>query len=56
MAIQRAIQNEQARLHESDVPLLLDSDENCRQRDVVAVMDAAAGAGIKQMTVLPPRK
>lgn len=29
------------------------SEEDSRQRDVVAVMDAAAGAGVKSLKVLP---
>ncbi|SRR5579885_1695401 len=38
-----------------DEPLILNSDEDALQKHVVAVMDAAAGAGIKNMAVLPPR-
>lgn len=54
--IQQAIQAEQARTGNQDLPLNLTSDAEALQRYVVAVMDAAAGAGIKRMRVLPLRK
>jgi hypothetical protein len=39
-----------------DLPLNLSSDADAMQKYVVSVMDAAAGAGIKRMRVLPLRK
>lgn len=50
-----AIQAEQQKTQEQQLPLILNSDEDALQKDVVSVMDAAAGCGIKQMSVLPPR-
>jgi hypothetical protein len=35
------------------MPLNLQSDDDALQKYVVAVMDAAAGCGIKQLRVLP---
>ena len=55
-AIQQAIANEQQRAGTEDLPLNLSSDADAMQKYVVAVMDAAAGAGIKRMRVLPLRK
>lgn len=40
----------------TDIPLNLQSDGDALQKYVVAVMDAAAGCGIKQLRVLPLRK
>jgi biopolymer transport protein ExbD len=51
--ITQAIQAEQARAGTADIPLNLSSDADALQRYVVAVMDAAAGSGIKRMHVLP---
>jgi biopolymer transport protein ExbD/biopolymer transport protein TolR len=51
--IQQAIHNEQLKFGTDDVPLNLASDADAMQKYVVAVMDAAAGAGIKRMRVLP---
>lgn len=56
MHIQQAIVAEQQRAGNPDIPLNLQSDADALQKHVVAVMDAAAGAGIKQMRVLPLRK
>lgn len=53
MNIQQAIINEQHKFGKEDVPLNLASDADAMQKYVVAVMDAAAGAGIKRMRVLP---
>ena len=53
--IMEVIQQEQAKNQDDQMPLILNSDEDALQKDVVAVMDAAAGCGIKQMSVLPPR-
>ena len=53
--IMNAIQAEQAKNQAEDMPLILNSDEDALQKDVVAVMDAAAGCNIKSMAVLPPR-
>lgn len=51
--IQQAIHNEQQKAGSDDLPLNLSSDADAMQKYVVAVMDAAAGAGIKRMRVLP---
>jgi biopolymer transport protein ExbD len=51
--IQQAIHNEQLKFGTDDVPLNLSSDADAMQKYVVSVMDAAAGAGIKRMRVLP---
>jgi biopolymer transport protein ExbD/biopolymer transport protein TolR len=48
-----AIQQEQAKAGNKDIPLNLSSEGDALQKYVVAVMDAAAGCGIKQMRVLP---
>lgn len=48
------IKSEQAKHQKEDIPLILNSDEDALQKYVVAVMDAASGCNIKQMTVLPP--
>lgn len=54
--IQQVIQAEQQKAGNPDIPLNLVSDADALQKHVVAVMDAAAGAGIKRMRVLPLRK
>jgi biopolymer transport protein ExbD/biopolymer transport protein TolR len=54
--IQQAIQAEQQKAGTQDLPLNLSSDADSLEKYVVAVMDAAAGAGIKRMRVLPLRK
>ncbi len=54
--VQDAIVSEQQKAGTADLPLNLSSDADSLQRYVVAVMDAAAGAGIKRMRVLPLRK
>lgn len=51
--IQQAIHNEQLKFGVDDIPLNLASDADAQQKYVVSVMDAAAGAGIKRMRVLP---
>lgn len=51
--IQQAIMSEQSRNQNPDLPLELQSEADAMQKYVVAVMDAAAGAGIKRMRVLP---
>ena len=50
-----AIQAEQQKNQTEDMPLILNSDEDALQKDVVSVMDAAAGCNIQSMAVLPPR-
>jgi biopolymer transport protein ExbD len=60
MAIQQMIQAEQAKaqaagVQPEDVPLNLASEQMSLEKDVVSVMDAASGAGIKKMRVLPLR-
>ena len=54
--IMQAIQAAQARAGTPDIPLNLSSDADALQKYVVAVMDAAAGSGIKRMHVLPLRR
>jgi biopolymer transport protein ExbD len=54
--IQAVIQAEQQKAGTPDIPLNLQSDADALQKHVVAVMDAAAGAGIKRMRVLPLKK
>lgn len=54
--IMQAIQAEQARAGTPDIPLNLSADADALQKYVVAVMDAAAGSGIKRMHVLPLNK
>lgn len=51
--IQQAIHNEQMKAGTDDLPLNLSSEADAQQKYVVAVMDAAAGSGIKRMRVLP---
>ncbi|MBY0359564.1 MAG: biopolymer transporter ExbD [Candidatus Obscuribacterales bacterium] len=51
--IQQAIMAEQTKTQVQDLPLELQSEADAQQKYVVAVMDAAAGAGIKRMRVLP---
>jgi biopolymer transport protein ExbD len=53
--IQQMIQQEQQKFGKQDLPLNLSSEPDSVEKNVVAVMDAAAGAGIKQMRVLPLR-
>ncbi len=47
---------EQNKAGTKDLPLNLSSDGDALQKYVVAVMDAAAGCGIKQLRVLPIKK
>lgn len=54
--VQQVIQAEQQKAGTDDLPLNLSSDADALQKHVVAVMDAAAGAGIKRMRVMPLRK
>lgn len=54
--VQKAIQEEQTKAGTPDIPLILSSDADSLQKYVVAVMDAAAGAGIKRMSVMPLQK
>jgi biopolymer transport protein ExbD len=56
LTIQGAIVREQQKAGSQDLPLNLSSDADALQKHVVAVMDAAAGAGIKRMRVLPLKK
>lgn len=56
LTIQGAIAREQQKAGTPDLPLNLSSDADALQKHVVAVMDAAAGAGIKRMRVLPLKK
>lgn len=53
--VQKLIANEQAKAGTQDLPLNLSSEPEALEKHVVAVMDAAAGAGIKRMRVLPLR-
>jgi biopolymer transport protein ExbD len=54
--IQQRIVAEQQKAGNPDIPLELQCDADAIQKYVVAVMDAAAGAGIKRMRVLPLKK
>ncbi len=54
--IQQAIHAEQMKAGKDDLPLNLSSDADALQKYVVSVMDAASGAGIKRMRVLPLTK
>jgi biopolymer transport protein ExbD len=56
MTIQDRIRQEQTRAGNNDIPLEMQSEADAQQQYVVAVMDAAAGAGIKRMRVLPLKK
>lgn len=53
--IMEAIKAEQAKAQQEKLPLILTSDEDSLQKSVVAVMDAASGCKIDQMSILPPR-
>lgn len=53
VTIQKAFQAEQQKEGTQDIPLNLTSDADALQKHVVAVMDAASGAGIKRMRILP---
>ena len=48
-----AIEEEQTKIGKKEVPFRLASDANAAHGCVVAVMDAAAGAGIRELDVLP---
>jgi len=48
-----AIKREQQLFGKTDIPLNLQSESDALQKNVVAVMDASAGCGIKQLHVLP---
>lgn len=56
MTIQDRIRQEQTKAGNNDIPLEMQSEADAQQQYVVAVMDAAAGAGIKRMRVLPLKK
>lgn len=49
--IQEKIKDLQVRAGRDDVPVTVNADGDSKQRDVVAVMTAAAAAGIKRMRV-----
>lgn len=51
--VQAALEEAQQASGETDIPLILSSDADALQKYVVAVMDAAAGAGITKMRVMP---
>ena len=55
-AIAKVIQAEQAKTGKQDIPLNLSAEADSLQKYNVAVMDAAAGCGIKQLRVLPLKK
>ena len=52
-SIQREIEKEQKRQGTKDIVLQLASDPLAKQQDVVTVMDAALGAGVSSVAVLP---
>ncbi|MBX9877204.1 MAG: biopolymer transporter ExbD [Candidatus Obscuribacterales bacterium] len=49
--IQAKIKDLQVRAGRDDVPVTVNADGDAKQRDVVAIMTAAAAAGIKRMRV-----
>ena len=49
--IQKQIQNLQKVAGRQDLPVTVNADGDSKQRDVVAVMNAAAAAGIKRMRI-----
>jgi hypothetical protein len=53
LGVAAAIKQEQTNAGQTDIPLNLQSEGDALQKYVVAVMDAAAGCGIKQLRVLP---
>lgn len=53
MSIAAAIKQEQEKAGKTDIPLNLQADPDAQQKNVVAVMDAAAGLKIKQLRMLP---
>lgn len=56
MGVANAIKAEQQKAGQQDIPLNLSADGDALQKYVVAVMDAAAGCGIKQLHVMPLKK
>ncbi|MBN9397043.1 MAG: biopolymer transporter ExbD [Candidatus Melainabacteria bacterium] len=56
LAIMNAIKAEQNKTGVQDLPLILNSDEDALQKNVVVVMDAAAGCNLKKLSIMPPRK
>lgn len=53
MGVAAVIKAEQAKQGQQDIPVNLQSEPEALQKYNVAVMDAAAGCGIKQLRVLP---
>jgi biopolymer transport protein ExbD len=53
--IQEKIKAEQAKAGTQDIVVNLSSDEKARHKNVVAVMDAAAGAQVKQLRIVSLR-
>lgn len=53
--IMEAIKAEQAKSPSENLPLILTSEEDALQKNVVTVMDAAAGCKIQELSVQPPR-
>jgi biopolymer transport protein ExbD/biopolymer transport protein TolR len=49
--IEKCIQDLQKRAGRDDLPVTVNADGDSKQRDVVAVMNAAAAAGIKRMRI-----
>lgn len=49
--IQRIIKEHQKRLGREDIAITVNADAESRQRDVVAIMSAAAACGVKKMRV-----
>ncbi|MBI4534138.1 MAG: biopolymer transporter ExbD, partial [Candidatus Melainabacteria bacterium] len=49
--LQERIKDLQRRAGRQDIPVTVNADGDAKQRDVVAVMTAAASAGIKRMRV-----
>ncbi len=53
ISIESAIRRYQKEWRRQDIPVSVESEQDARQKDVVAVMDAAAGAGVKSLRILP---
>ena len=47
-----AIKNEFEKMGSKDIPVAVRADQESRQKHVVAVLDAAAGAGVKKLRIV----
>lgn len=53
--IMHTIESIKNKSNQRDLPLVLSSDANAIQKNIVSVMDAATGCNIQSMTILPPK-